>query len=174
MTELVLEGCVHTISVLMALLLSVQLLPRHMYSRLVCLLHSHITTLLQYLTISISSVSIFCSVVYITLSYLPFLPLFAPLLSDLVKKRSTLLSLASLHQQAGDVPAMVASYSSLIQTYSPGDQDLAALWLRLTDLLLGLNTLQQPAWDMVCTVYIANQNSKYLGYTAAFCENLVS
>lgn len=146
MTELVLEGCIHTISVLMALLLSVQLLPRHtMYARLVCLLHSQIFHHIHFFC------SIFCSVVYLTLSYLPFLPLLASLLSDLVKKRSTLSSLASLHQQAGDVPAMVASYSSLIQTYSPGDQDLAALWLRLTDLLLGLNTLQQPAWDMVCT-----------------------
>ena len=70
----------------------------------------------------------------------------------MVKKQSTLSSLASLYHRTGDTSSMVATYSTLLATYPPGDQDLVELWPTITDSLLGLIKLSQPAWDMVCAV----------------------
>lgn len=78
------------------------------------------------------------------------------LFSDVSKKRSTLSSLASVYHTAGDIPAMVATYSSLIETYPPqhpggggGSSDVTGVWMTLTDILLQQKSLQQTAWDMV-------------------------
>lgn len=49
---------------------------------------------------------------------------------------------------------MVATYSTLINTYPPEEAEVTGVWIQLTTVLLAEKTLLEPAWKMVQYVHL--------------------